>query len=125
MDTTPVTWLDQLVGAKPVTMPGALVRAGDYDPVELADMFRALAAHPYRELVISMHQTPNAAKVARRRRRGSPRWHRDGVMLHTRKVVGDWTAVTAVYKPTVDIHVLPGEHVSVRPVPATLKAVES
>ncbi len=99
MDSKPVTWLDELSSSAPVSIPGSLVRSGDFNPVELADMFHALAAHPFRDLVVSMHQTPNAAKVARRRRRGSPRWHRDGVTLHTRKVVGDWTAVTAVYRP--------------------------
>ncbi len=105
MDSKPVIWLDELTSTTPVSVPAALVRAGDFDPIELAEMFHALASHPFRDLVVSMHQTPNAAKVARRRRRGSPRWHRDGVTLHTRKVVGDWTAVTAVYRPTTPVAV--------------------
>lgn len=96
-----LTWLDELGNVRRVS---GLVRVADFDAAELSDIRAALNAHPWRELVLSMHRTANAAKVARRRRKASARWSdTPGLTLHTRKVIGDWTAVTAVWTPPASV----------------------
>jgi hypothetical protein len=98
-----LTWYDDLVagpGGDRRALAPALVRTEDFDPLELGAIRAGLGSHPWRELVISVHRTANAAKVARRRRTQSARWNdTPGLRLRTRKVVDEWTAVTAVWVP--------------------------
>jgi hypothetical protein len=92
-----VLWLDQVDPAE----VGKHVRADGqhFTPLDVADMRAALSGHPWRELVVSVHRSKNAAKVARGRHRHAPRWSTPGLSLHTRKV-GDHTAVVAKWTPT-------------------------